>query len=83
MVRPSPKRRRTLPPVGGSRLADGLQRGGLRARILNDAVAHAGHPVTGSAQPVSLPSGVRPRVPVADPLQRGADLGLAANHRED
>lgn len=66
-----------------SRLADGFQRSGLRAWILNDAVAHAGHPVAGSAQPVSLSSSVGPRVPVADPLQSGADLRLAANHRED
>lgn len=64
-------------------LADGFQRGGLCAGILGDTVAHAGHPVAGGAQPVPLSSGVGPGVPVAEPLQSGTYLRLAAHHRED
>jgi hypothetical protein len=68
-------------PQGG--LADGLEGRGLGARVLGDAVAHAGHPVAGRAEAVALSVGVGPRVPRPESLQGGAHLRLAPDDDED
>jgi len=64
-------------------LADGLQGRGLGARVLRDAVAHAGHPVAGCAVPITLATRVGLRVPAEESLERSPDLWLAADRCED
>ena len=53
---------------GPTILADGLQQRGFGARILRHAVAHARHPMAGSAMAVTLSSGVGLWVPAEEPL---------------
>lgn len=64
-------------------LTDGLQRRGLGTRILRNAVAHAGHPVTGRAVSVTLSTGVRLRISAEESLERRSDLRLATDRREN
>lgn len=63
-------------------LTDGLQRCRLGTRILRNAIAHAGHPVTGRAVTVTLPTGVGLRISAEESLERRSDLGLATDRRE-
>lgn len=64
-------------------LTNGLQRRGLGTRILRNAVAHAGHPVTGRAVSVTLSTGVRLWISAEESLERRSDLWLATDRREN
>lgn len=64
-------------------LTDGLQRRCFGTWILRNAIAHAGHPVTGRAVTVTLPTGVSLRISAEESLERRSDLGLATDRREN
>jgi len=64
-------------------LTDGLQRRGFGARVLRNAVAHAGHAVASRTMTVTLSTGVGLRISAEESLERRSDLWLATDCRED
>lgn len=80
--RPRERRRISSARCSSYCSADGLQRRGLGARILRDAVAHTGHAVAGRAVPVTLAARIRLRVSAEESLERRPDLWLATDRRK-